>query len=63
MIDDHRHLTRNIMQRGSSRRQHPVIAEELHHPAELGHGVAKHLEHIKPDAADVIRPLRKQMKA
>jgi hypothetical protein len=43
--------------------EHPMITEEVHHPAELSHGLAKHLEHVKPDAANVIRPLRKQMKA
>ena len=63
VIDDHRHRARNRAQRGRGVRQQPPVAEDLHHPTKLGHGLAEDLEHVEPDAAHVILFFLEQMKA
>jgi len=63
MVDDHRHLTRHLAQIGCGSGEHAVVAENLHHPAEIGHRLAERFEHVKAGAAHVFEFMRKQMKA
>src|SRR6185369_11423247 len=64
MIDDHRHLSRDVSKGWGQFLHQPPIAEYLHDPSKLAHGRPKHLEDVEADTAHVAGPtrFRKKMK-
>jgi hypothetical protein len=59
MVDDHWHRRGDLAENRRKLGQDAPIAPDLHVPAELAHGRAEDLEHVEPNAAHIIRPMRR----
>src|SRR5262245_5411716 len=64
VIDDHRHLSRDVSKGCGQVLHQPPVTEDLHDPAKLTHGSPKYLEDVQPDTAHVARTadFREEMK-
>lgn len=58
VVDDDRHLFRNVSKSCGHLAHQPPVAEHLHDPAEIAHRSAEHLENIEADAANIAGPAR-----